>query len=279
MNGATAIALKRYLNRVCRVPADVLQDANAEALVAIAEQYQVNLEQFQASSQPAVPVVGGSIASSSASPAPPPGRPAPVATVREAHSGKGDDAMDGDALNSGYSGEFNAAGQREGHGRLLLANGSAYEGEWKADLYHGRGIYTDARGDVYNGHYKAGVMDGHGSFLFANGDHYEGTYSAGLMEGRGSFREGGSGDVYEGEFKAGNKVGRGMKTFASGESMLTWFSADEPVGEGVVWSADRAEVWRMHNGVPEEAISQAEAARIAECVDARGRARPTAQSS
>ena len=246
LDGSTAMRLRRYLNRVCRVPAERLAEASASDLVAIAGQYQVSLEQFQVSSQPTEAVAGATST---------PG-------VREQHP---DSMVGGDA----YSGEFNASGQREGRGLLQLANGSTYEGEFKADLYDGRGVYTSARGDVYDGQYKAGVMEGHGSFLFANGDYYEGSYSAGLMEGRGSYREGSSGDVHEGEFKAGNKVGRGVKTFGSGETMVAWFSADEPVGEGVVWSADRAEIWRMQDGVPVDAISEAEAARIMEGVDAR----------
>lgn len=174
-------------------------------------------------------------------------------------------------MDNTYEGEYNVAGQREGHGVCRLANGNVYEGQWKADQYEGRGKYTVRRGDVYEGQYKAGVMEGHGMMTFANGDVYDGQYKAGVMDGHGTFLYRGdpekSGDTYTGEFKMGNREGRGMYKFASGPTMVSWYLADRPEGEGAVWNSDSDEVWRMMHGEPVEAISCDEAQRIAERVD------------
>ena len=153
LDGSTAMRLRRYLNRVCRVPAERLAEASASDLVAIAGQYQVSLEQFQVSSQPTEAVAGATST---------PG-------VREQHP---DSMVGGDA----YSGEFNASGG--GRTRTRSWPTALTRASSRRPL-HGRGVYTSARGDVYDGQYKAGVMEGHGSFLFANGDYYEGRTALG----------------------------------------------------------------------------------------------------
>ena len=53
---------------------------------------------------------------------------------------------------------------------------------------------------------------------------------------------------------------------ADGRVEVGRWKADAGVGEGAMWSADRATAWRMSDGEIGEAISLAEAARIAERV-------------
>ena len=45
-----------------------------------------------------------------------------------------------------------------------------------------------------------------------------------------------------------------------------WSEADEPVGEGAGWTADRTVAARLRDGKPVEEISLEEARRIAEAV-------------
>jgi len=47
-----------------------------------------------------------------------------------------------------FSGFF-IDGRREGKGRQIFSDGCAYDGEWKADMFHGRGILSLASGSVY----------------------------------------------------------------------------------------------------------------------------------
>ena len=100
-----------------------------------------------------------------------------------------------------YEGQYHVNGQRDGVGTCTFANGSHYEGQWKADEYHGDGQYMAANGDGYEGEFKAGVMHGDGTFWFVNGDKYVGAYKNGVMDGHGSFTEASTGECYEGEWK------------------------------------------------------------------------------
>ena len=67
----------------------------------------------------------------------------------------------------------------------------------------------------------------------------------------------------EGEFKAGKKHGPGKLSWEDGEVDVTRFEAEEPVGQGAQWSADRAQAWELQDGQPGRSISQEEAAQIA----------------
>lgn len=85
--------------------------------------------------------------------------------------------------------------------KKTYADGSVYEGEWKADKKEGRGKYT------YAGKYTYGK--------YTYGDVYDGEWKADKQEGRGKLTLA-DGDVYEGEWKAGEKEGRGKLTWADG---------------------------------------------------------------
>ena len=84
-----------------------------------------------------------------------------------------------------YVGERNAAGQREGRGKYVFADGDVYEGEWKANKQEGRGISRYASGDVYEGEFKAGEKDGQGTYLYASGDIEVGFYKVDIRVGEG----------------------------------------------------------------------------------------------
>ena len=51
---------------------------------------------------------------------------------------------------------------------------------------------------------------------------------------------------------------------ANGDVRISGYEADRPVGQGVQWSADRAQAWEVQDGRPTRSISQEEAAQIAE---------------
>ena len=124
-------------------------------------------------------------------------------------------ALEARSLAGEYVGERNAAGQCEGRGKYVFADGAVYEGEFKAGKAEGRGNHQTAVGDVYEGELKAGKREGRGIYRYANGDVYEGEWKAGKKEGRGIYRSA-DGDVYEGEYKAGKKEGRGIARWADG---------------------------------------------------------------
>lgn len=172
------------------------------------------------------------------------------------------------AMDAAYEGERNAAGQREGRGTCVYANGSQYEGEFKADEYDGHGQYGAANGDGYEGDFRAGVMHGQGTYWFVSGDKYVGAYKNGLQDGQGVYTEAG-GDSYSGEWKMGVREGRGIKTFADGEFMVSRFAGDVPIGDAAVWSADRQQAWLIKDGNlgDVKVITLEEAEAVAERID------------
>jgi len=86
---------------------------------------------------------------------------------------------------SEYSGKVDEKGNRHGRGKLTLANGEKYVGEWKKKKYNvpdnqrgrnGMGTYTYANGDKYVGRWKKGLRHGKGIFTYANGKIEEGIW-------------------------------------------------------------------------------------------------------
>jgi len=166
-------------------------------------------------------------------------------------------------------GERNDAGEREGVGVMVYANGNMYEGQWRAGNREGVGTMHYATGNKYVGQFVAGKKQGQGTFRFASGSKYEGEWVADKREGQGTYHSA-DGNRYEGEWVAGKKEGKGTFHYANGKVEVDCWKGDARVGEGAKWSADRATACRLSNGQPcgqpVESISLEEAARIAERV-------------
>jgi hypothetical protein len=114
-----------------------------------------------------------------------------------------------------YEGAFKS-NARHGAGRCVYADGSVYDGEWRAGRRNGQGTYTDAvKQEVYKGKWVGGVRCGRGSCAYAAGHKYEGHWLQGRRHGLGCMRYA-SGDVYEGEWQQGHRGGEGVLTQASG---------------------------------------------------------------
>ena len=82
------------------------------------------------------------------------------------------------------------------------------------------------------------------------------------MHGKGRYAYA-DGSGYEGEWQRGLKHGKGKYTYASGAVEIGCYEADADVGQGVKWSADRAQAWELQDGKPGSSISLDEAAAIA----------------
>ena len=135
-----------------------------------------------------------------------------------------------------YDGEFKAS-NKEGRGTYQYGNGDMYEGEWRAGIKHGQGTTRSANGDVYVGEYMAGRKDGRGTYRFASGNVHDGEWRADKPEGRGSFRWA-NGNMYEGEWKASLHEGRGTFRYANGNVYEGEFKAGKMDGRGAMLSAD-----------------------------------------
>ena len=73
-----------------------------------------------------------------------------------------------------------------------------------------------------------------------------------------------TGSSYEGEYAEDKMHGKGTYTYANGELDVIRCEANARVGQGVRWSADRTEAWKLQAGKPVRGIPLDEAAKIAE---------------
>jgi hypothetical protein len=68
-----------------------------------------------------------------------------------------------------YTGEYNGAGEAEGHGNLRDAEGGIYDGGFKGGKKHGKGTLRAPDGAVYEGGWKAGEKEGGFTIRFPDG--------------------------------------------------------------------------------------------------------------
>ena len=114
-----------------------------------------------------------------------------------------------------------------------------YDGKWVGDVRCGEGTCKLPGGELYTGQWSAGGRWGDGTCVYTDGSRYIG------------------------QWRGGQRHGKGKYTFASGNVQIDCYEADRPVGQGVKWSADRAQAWELQDGKPGRSISQEEAAQIA----------------
>lgn len=83
-----------------------------------------------------------------------------------------------------YEGQFKAD-LFEGRGRLIFNQGDYYEGEFKQDKANGYGKYVNTDGEIYVGYWKDDKQNGQGELLLKDGSRYEGTFVNGMKDGEG----------------------------------------------------------------------------------------------
>lgn len=54
----------------------------------------------------------------------------------------------------------------DGSGKQIFPDSAWYEGQFKDDSFHGKGVYQSASGSNYNGEYHFGAKHGKGVRLF-----------------------------------------------------------------------------------------------------------------
>ncbi|XP_070812380.1 MORN repeat-containing protein 1 [Pituophis catenifer annectens] len=136
-----------------------------------------------------------------------------------------------------YEGQWKK-GKKHGHGKLLLKDGSYYEGEFVDGEIVGHGLrYWASTGNTYSGQFLFGELHGHGVFHYGNGCRYEGEFSYGMREGHGSLTEK-DGETYQGSFHDNKKHGGGKMTFPNGDKFVGDWILDQRQGHGVLQCSD-----------------------------------------
>jgi hypothetical protein len=133
-----------------------------------------------------------------------------------------------------YQGQFKED-QRHGRGMCIYPDGARYTGEWAAGAVSGEGRFEHANGDVFVGT----LAHGHrvrGKLTWASGDEYDGEFAAGdnRPAGEGTMHYSSVGVVHAGTWRGGRAEGAGeRRELASGVLRRGAFDGERLHGEGV----------------------------------------------
>ncbi|XP_031421431.1 MORN repeat-containing protein 1 isoform X2 [Clupea harengus] len=115
-----------------------------------------------------------------------------------------------------YEGEWKM-GVKQGNGKVVMKDGSYYEGEFVNGEIEGNGVrYWAKTGSTYSGQFSAGELHGFGVFQHGNGEKYEGEFAWGLREGHGLLVDR-DGQTYEGCFHQNKRHGEGRMHYRNGD--------------------------------------------------------------
>ncbi|XP_029126592.1 protein ACCUMULATION AND REPLICATION OF CHLOROPLASTS 3 isoform X2 [Cajanus cajan] len=111
-------------------------------------------------------------------------------------------------------------GLPEGKGRLVLRDGSIYDGLWRYGKRSGPGTFYFKNGDMFQGSWRDDVIHGKGWFYFHTGDRWFANFWKGKANGEGRFYTK-SGDAFFGNFKDGWRHGQFLCINANGTRLGT----------------------------------------------------------
>ncbi|XP_046895291.1 MORN repeat-containing protein 1-like [Hypomesus transpacificus] len=132
-----------------------------------------------------------------------------------------------------YEGQWDM-GEKHGHGKLLMKDGSYYEGDFSHGEIEGNGKRFWAKtGHTYSGQFSKGELHGYGAMERANGERYEGEFSSGLRDGHG-FLEDQYRQTYKGSFHENKRHGEGQMQYRNGDQYEGCWLQDQRQGHGVM---------------------------------------------
>ena len=145
-----------------------------------------------------------------------------------------------------YEGEMHD-GVREGRGLCLYNNNLMYEGEWKRNKEHGKGILMspDRKRIIYEGDWEKGRMQGKGSYYYYDAlnneketSKYIGDFKENLRHGLGVYTLP-DGSIYDGEWRENNPNGWGLFRWPDGsEYQGPWKDGKRNGTNGILIAAD-----------------------------------------
>jgi hypothetical protein len=71
---------------------------------------------------------------------------------------------------------------KNGKGSRTSADGTKYDGNWRAGKKHGKGVYTWPDGVSYAGDWREGKMDGKGVYTWGDGHKFDGKWTDGTRQ-------------------------------------------------------------------------------------------------
>ncbi|KAL9971302.1 hypothetical protein ACROYT_G023811 [Oculina patagonica] len=136
-----------------------------------------------------------------------------------------------------YEGEW-SKGKKHGHGKLVMADGSFYEGQFINGEIQGHGFrrWASTRNE-YTGQFVKGELNGHGIMIYGDGSRYEGEWVENRREGEGKLIST-DGSIYEGSFHNHRRHGEGKLMFSNGDVYEGDWVNDLRQGHGIMKFVD-----------------------------------------
>eukprot|EP00756_Hemistasia_phaeocysticola_P055856 Hpha_TRINITY_DN31852_c0_g1::TRINITY_DN31852_c0_g1_i1::g.30016::m.30016 len=105
-----------------------------------------------------------------------------------------------------YEGGLDGEGAKSGYGKYTFANGSIYEGKWKAGKMHGWGEFIESETkDRFVGEWEMANRK-FGIYYYANGDLYQGGFDQSMKHGKGVIWE--NREMYEATYSRDKLLGK-----------------------------------------------------------------------
>lgn len=148
-----------------------------------------------------------------------------------------------------YEGEMNQPGQRDGRGVCLYPNKYIFEGHFKKNREHGKGVLMsgDRKRVIYDGDWERGRMHGKGRYYYYTGipeidddgklSYYDGDFKENARHGLGLYmlRDG---SFYDGEWRDNVQSGRGSFTWTDGSQYVGLWKNGKRNGHGILSASD-----------------------------------------
>lgn len=122
-------------------------------------------------------------------------------------------------------------------GKYIYANGDIYEGNWRNNLWNGKGKLTNKSGDIFDAQWQDGVMHGFCVCKYANGDSYKGNMVSGNISGKGEYIWN-NGDKYNGEWTDNEQHGEGIMKLSDGTKYVGQWASGVRSGYGVLFKTN-----------------------------------------
>ena len=119
------------------------------------------------------------------------------------------------------------------HRTSYSTSDSLYIGNYVNKKRNGRGKLILADQSYYEGNFKDGEFDGSG-YLRTRNYTYKGQFTAGKKNGKGKLESFDTKSIYEGEFKNDKKEGYGIEKFKDGSIYKGYYSQDMKEGIGIL---------------------------------------------
>ncbi|PVD20460.1 hypothetical protein C0Q70_18616 [Pomacea canaliculata] len=130
-----------------------------------------------------------------------------------------------------YEGEWQK-GKKHGHGKLIMKDGTYYEGQFVNGEISGHGFKFFASSKCkYTGEFLNGELNGHGIMHYSDNTIYEGQWQKNKKQGFGILRTSPKA-VYKGHFQNHLRNGEGSQTYDNGDQYQGYWVRDKRHGHG-----------------------------------------------